>query len=55
MTADGYLYCKIQKGMYSLPQAGIIAQELLKECLAEHVYTQSKIIHGLWKHKTRPT
>jgi hypothetical protein len=27
-TLDGYVYCKIQKGMYSLPQAGIIAQQL---------------------------
>jgi hypothetical protein len=25
---DGYIYCKIQKGMYGLPQAGIIAQQL---------------------------
>jgi hypothetical protein len=54
-TEDGYIYCKIQKGMYNLPQAGIIAQELLKEFLAKHGYTQSKTIHGLWKHKTRPT
>jgi hypothetical protein len=29
-THDGYIYCKIQKGMYGLPQAGIIAQQLLK-------------------------
>jgi hypothetical protein len=55
MTEDGYIYCKIQKRMYGLPQAGIIAQELLKERLAKHGYMQSKIIHGLWKHKTRPT
>ena len=25
-TPDGYIYCKIQKGMYGLPQAGIISQ-----------------------------
>ncbi len=24
-TEDGYVYCKIQKGMYGLPQAGILA------------------------------
>jgi hypothetical protein len=30
--------------MYGLPQAGIIAQELPKECLTKHGYTQSKII-----------
>jgi hypothetical protein len=29
-TPDGYIYCKIQKGMYGLPQAGIIAQQLLE-------------------------
>jgi hypothetical protein len=55
VTADGYIYCKIQKRMYGLPQAGIIAQELLKERLAKHRYMQSKIMHGLWRHKTKPT
>jgi hypothetical protein len=30
-TPDGYVYCKIQKGMYVLPQVGIIAQELLAD------------------------
>ncbi len=25
-TLDQYVYCEIQKGMYGLPQAGIIAQ-----------------------------
>jgi hypothetical protein len=28
-TPDGYVYCKIHQGMYWLPQAGIIVQELL--------------------------
>ncbi len=46
-TLDGYLYCEIRKGMYSLPQAGIIAQELLQECLAKVGYHQSKIVPGL--------
>jgi hypothetical protein len=32
-TPDGYIYCKIQKEMYGLPQARIIAQQLLKERL----------------------
>ena len=26
---EGYVYCEITKGMYGLPQAGIIAQDLL--------------------------
>ncbi len=29
-TSDGYIYYEIQKGMYGLPLAGIIAQELLE-------------------------
>jgi hypothetical protein len=35
---DGYIYYKTQKGMYGLPQAGIIAQQLLRKCLKEHGY-----------------
>jgi hypothetical protein len=53
-TPDGYVYCKIQKGMCRLPQAGIIAQELLAKRLHEHEYTQSNTIPGLWKHVSRP-
>ena len=53
-TSDGYVHCEIQKGMYGLPQAGIIAQELLEERLAKYGYHQSKIIPGFWSHKTRP-
>jgi hypothetical protein len=55
VTEDGYVYCKITKGMYGLPQSGIIAQELLAERLAEYGYHQSKIIPGLWTHETRQT
>ncbi len=39
--------------MHGLSQAGIIAQELLQERLATVGYHQSKIIPGLWTHKTR--
>jgi hypothetical protein len=52
-ASDGYVYCKIGKGMYGLPQAGKIAQELLQECLAKVGCHQSKIVPGLWTHKTR--
>ncbi len=53
-TPDGYIYCKIQKGMYGLPQAGIIAQQLLKERLQKHGYHQSQTTPGLRKHDTHP-
>ncbi len=52
-TSDGYIYCEIKKGMYGLPQSGILAQRLLEERLSKAGYYQSKIIPGLWKHTTR--
>jgi hypothetical protein len=53
-TPDGYVHCEIHKGMYGLPQAGIIAQELLAKRLKKHGYSQSKTTPGLWKHKWHP-
>jgi hypothetical protein len=35
---DGYVYMEICKGMYGLPQAGILANKLLKERLVHHGY-----------------
>jgi hypothetical protein len=46
-------FCEIQKGMYCLPQAGLIAQDLLQERLANVGYHQSKIIPGLLTHEMR--
>jgi len=40
--------------MYGLPQAGILAQELVEKRLQAHGYGQSQITHGFWKHDTRP-
>jgi hypothetical protein len=54
VTTDGHVYVEIQKGMYRLPQAGILAQELLEKRLNEHGYSQSKAVPGLWTHKMRP-
>ena len=53
VTNDGFVYCEIRKGMYGLPQAGLIAQQLLEERLAKQGYHQSKIVPGLWTHETR--
>ena len=53
-TPDGYVYCEIRQGMYGLPQAGIIAQELLAKRLKEHGYSQSETTPGLWTHEWRP-
>jgi hypothetical protein len=53
-TSDGFIYIKIQKGMYGLPQAGILAQELLEKCLNKHGYCQSPLTPGPWRHDFRP-
>ncbi len=41
---------EIRKGMYGLPQAGILANKLLKLCLACHGYFEQPHMPGLWKH-----
>jgi hypothetical protein len=51
---NGVVYVKIQKGMYGLPQAGILANKLLEQQLNEHGYRQSPTTPGLWKHEKRP-
>ena len=53
-TADGYVYVRIEKGMYGLPNAGLIAHELLTKRLNAAGYFQSKLTPGFWTHKWRP-
>ncbi|KAL7474291.1 hypothetical protein ACHAW6_000268 [Cyclotella cf. meneghiniana] len=40
--------------MYGLPQADLLAIELLEQCLNKHGDMHSKLVHGLWKHLCRP-
>ena len=54
VNKSGMVYIEVTKGMYGLPQAGLLANELLKQQLNEHGYFQSKLVPGLWKHITRP-
>ncbi len=49
-----YVYMEIRKGMYGLPQAGIIANKLLKKCLATHGYFEQPHTPGLFSHEFRP-
>ena len=52
-TPDGWVYVKVTKGMYGLPQAGSLAHDLLETRLNKAGYFKSKIAPGLWKHKSR--
>ncbi len=53
-TTNGSIYIRAKRSMYSLPQAGLLANKLLKKCLNKHGYQQSKLVPSLWKHNTRP-
>ena len=50
---NGYIYCEIVRGMYGLPQAGILANKLLKERLEVHDYYEVPHMPGLFTHKIR--
>jgi hypothetical protein len=54
LSQDGKVYIEIQKGMYGLPQAGILTNELLQRNLAKDGYIPMQRTHGLWTHDTHP-
>jgi hypothetical protein len=51
---NGKIYIRIDKGMYGLPQAGRLANNLLIKRLAPHGYRPCQHTHGLWRHDTKP-
>jgi hypothetical protein len=51
---NSYVYAKICRGMYGLPQVGILAHKLLVKCLAPHGYAPTNHRPGLWTHKMHP-
>ncbi len=53
-TKNGSIYIKAKRGMYGLPQSGLLANKLLEKQLNKHGYQQSKLVPGLWKHDTGP-
>jgi len=55
IAEDGFVYCEIQRGMYGLKQAAILAYQQLKVNLERHDYYPIPLSDGLWAHKTRKT
>ena len=51
---NGNIYFKIDKGIYGLKQAAILAYQQLKTHLEPHGYFPIPNTVGMWKHKTRP-
>jgi len=51
---DGWIYFKIRRGCYGLPQAGILANDLLRSRILVEGYYEVESTPGLWHHKWRP-
>jgi hypothetical protein len=51
---NGYVYIRIDKGMYGLPHTGRLANDLLVKRLTPHGYHPVEHTHGLWRHTPRP-
>jgi hypothetical protein len=54
LAQDRKVYIEIKKGMYGLPQADILANELLQRNLAKDGYRPTQHTHGLRTHDTGP-
>jgi hypothetical protein len=50
----GFVYVRIELGMYGLPQAGLLANKLLAQRLQIDGYYQCQYTPGLWRHVWRP-
>ena len=51
---DVWVYFRIFKGVYGIPQADKIADNLLRKRLATKGYYEAATTPGLWLHKWRP-
>ena len=50
----GKVYVEIRRGMYGLPQAGILAETQLIHFLGKYGYSPVTHTPGLWRHQWRP-
>jgi hypothetical protein len=51
---NGFVYIEMQRAVWGLPQAGILANKLLRKWLLPHGYYECANTPGLWKHITHP-
>ena len=54
MNDKGSIHIKANRGMYGLPQAGLLANEILEKRLNKRGYQQRKLVPGFWTHNWRP-
>ena len=50
IDAKGAVYIVANRGMYVLPQFGLLANKLLENQHNKRCYQQIKLVPGLWKH-----
>ena len=51
---NGYIFARVNKGIYGLPQAVKIAHDSLVKHLEPYGYRISSKTMGLWTHESRP-
>ncbi len=51
---NGFVYLEMRRAVWGLPQAGILANKLLRKRLLPHGYYECTHTPGLWRHLTRP-
>jgi hypothetical protein len=54
LARDSWIYFGMRRGMYGLPQAGILTNKRLQDRLAEFDYYKAATTTGLWCHKWCP-
>ena len=54
LAVDGWIHCRIDGGMYGLPQAGKIAHDTLVKCLRTAGYFSVKFTEELWRYVWQP-
>jgi len=50
-TLNGFVYLEMRRAVWGLPQAGILANKLLRRRLLPHGYYECTNTPGLWKHE----
>ena len=55
VAPDGYVYCKIKRGIYGLKQAARLARDQLIQHMKPYGYAPDKHAPNIWTHTTRPT
>ena len=51
---NGFVFLEIRRAIYGLPQAGVLANKLLRKRLEPAGYYEVAHTPGLWKHISRP-